>query len=162
MDMSHPQKKSYLLLVKLNLGFLLFDLRLSLIPEIKVIGSPLMSVVAFTTRDSSLNIFSIGDLLSLKGWKLNVLQFPSAIHIANTLLTSESPLDIVNDVKECVKQLIDNPALGNGGYAAIYGTSASIADRTVIEDVSFGFLDGLTKYKENEENIKKDDLKEEI
>ncbi|RKO90708.1 pyridoxal phosphate-dependent transferase, partial [Blyttiomyces helicus] len=51
------------------------------IPQLHLIGDPLLSVVAFAAR-APMNTYAVADLLTRKGWHLNVLQNPPAIHIA--------------------------------------------------------------------------------
>ncbi len=51
--------------------------------ELEILGRPLVSVVAF--RATTLNIYSIADAMTARGWHLNALQNPPAIHIAFTL-----------------------------------------------------------------------------
>ncbi|KAJ3074361.1 hypothetical protein HDU98_011430 [Podochytrium sp. JEL0797] len=114
------------------------------IPELKLIGNPLVSVIAFESVSPTLKIYGVADLLEKKGWHLNILQNPPAIHIACTYLTIGAADTLVRDVKEVVEVLRKNPQAGNGDTAAIYGTMASVPDRTVIKDVCKGFLDALT------------------
>jgi sphinganine-1-phosphate aldolase len=130
-------------------------------PHLKLIGDPRLSVVSFESRDSKkVNIYAVGDLLSRKGWHLNMLQFPQAIHIACTYLTTmkstkaggkeggkellSAAEELVRDIKEAVEMILKDPKAGNGEVAAIYGTAASVPDRSVIRDVAKGFLDSLT------------------
>ena len=119
-------------------------IRVSQIKHLRIIGDPLLSVVAF---DATLPIktYAVADLLSRKGWHLNVLQFPPAIHIACTLLTVPVVDELLRDISESVEILIKDPKAGNGELSAIYGTAASVPDRSIITEVSRGFLDGLTK-----------------
>ncbi|KAJ3027898.1 UNVERIFIED_CONTAM: hypothetical protein HDU68_002864 [Siphonaria sp. JEL0065] len=114
------------------------------IPELKLIGKPFVSVVAFESSIPSIKIYGVADLLDKKGWHLNVLQNPPAIHIACTFLTVKAASALVNDLREAVDLLKKDPTAGNGDVAAIYGTMASVPDRTVIKDVCKGFLDALT------------------
>lgn len=51
----------------------------------------------------------------------------------------------MSDLKECVKELVDDPSSGNGSTATIYGTAASVPDKTIIDDVAAGYLDLLYK-----------------
>ena len=110
---------------------------------LRVIGNPLLSVVAFEAQ-APLKTYAVADLLSRKGWHLNVLQFPPAVHIACTLLTVGAEEDLLGDLREAVETLVKDPKAGNGDLAAIYGTAASVPDRSLIEKVSHGFLDALT------------------
>lgn len=106
-------------------------------------GDPLLSVVAF--QGTSVKTYALADLLSRKGWLLNVLQFPPSIHMACTIPTIKAAQELINDIKEAVDTLVKDPSAGNGELAAIYGTAASVPDRSIIGDVTCGFLDALTK-----------------
>ncbi|KAJ3379471.1 hypothetical protein HDU84_006627 [Entophlyctis sp. JEL0112] len=114
------------------------------IPELEVIGKPYASVVAFRSTNPAIKIYAVADLLDRKGWHLNVLQNPAAMHIACTFLTVKSAKQLVKDLNEAVETLRKDPNAGNGDVAAIYGTMASVPDRTVIKEVCNGFLDALT------------------
>ncbi|KAJ3299244.1 hypothetical protein HK104_009547 [Borealophlyctis nickersoniae] len=111
---------------------------------LRVIGEPLVSVVAFEGI-LPIKTYGVADLLSRKGWHLNILQNPASIHIACTMLTVPAADSLIADIAEAVATLRENPEAGNGELTAIYGTAASVPDRTIIADVSRGFLDALTK-----------------
>lgn len=57
----------------------------SSIPELYIIGSPPASVVAFGSRDPSVNVLEVGDAMSKRGWHLNGISGPPAVHIACTV-----------------------------------------------------------------------------
>jgi sphinganine-1-phosphate aldolase len=105
-----------------------------------VIGEPLVSVVAFEAK-SPVNVFSIAEVMSKKGWNLNKLQRPNAVHIAVTMLTNADTF--LDDLKEAVTTVKSDPEKYKGGDAAIYGLAASIPDRSIVEDIAKGFLDAL-------------------
>ena len=106
-------------------------------------GDPLLSVVAFDAK-LPIKTYAVADLISRKGWHLNILQFPPSIHIACTLLTVPVIQQLLSDIHEAVEILKVDPNAGNGDLSAIYGTAASVPDRSMIVDVSRGFLDALT------------------
>ncbi|KAJ2996558.1 Sphingosine-1-phosphate lyase 1 [Globomyces sp. JEL0801] len=116
---------------------------ISRIPQLELIGDPILSVVAFKAK-SPINIYAINELLSKKHYHLNALQFPSSIHICLTLLTVPVVDKMIADIEEAVQTVLANPKAGDGEMAAIYGTAASVSDRSIISDVTAGFLDGLT------------------
>lgn len=116
---------------------------ISEIPHLHIIGDPLLSVVAFYAT-SPIKTYAVADLLSQRGWHPNILQFPPSIHFACTLLTVPAVQDLLTDIREVVEILLENPNAGNGDISAIYGTAASVPDRSIIAQVSKGFLDGLT------------------
>jgi sphinganine-1-phosphate aldolase len=114
-----------------------------MIPELKLIGDPLLSVIAF--QGTTVKTYAVADLLTKRGWLLNILQFPPAIHMAVTLPSVQSVGELLSDIQEVVDILKKDPSAGNGETAAIYGTAASVPDRSIIKQVTYGFLDALTK-----------------
>ncbi len=69
--------------------------------HLKVIGSPEMSVVAFTSAKG--NIFNIGDALAARGWYLDRLQFPDALHITVTHLNIGKEEEFLKDLYEVLE-----------------------------------------------------------
>ena len=57
------------------------------IPELYILGNPPASVVAFGSRRPDVNVLDVGDAMAKKGWHLNALQNPPAVHIACTVRT---------------------------------------------------------------------------
>jgi sphinganine-1-phosphate aldolase len=54
--------------------------------DLYVLGDPKISVVAFASRDPArLNIHAVGDAMGKKGWHLNGLANPAALHMAFTV-----------------------------------------------------------------------------
>jgi len=51
--------------------------------DLYILGDPKVSVVAFGSK--KLNIYIIGDRMSKRGWHLNALQNPAALHMAFTV-----------------------------------------------------------------------------
>ena len=60
-------------------------IRENLSTDLHIMGNPTTSVVAFSSK--TLNIYEVGDRMSHRGWELNGLQKPPALHIACTMLT---------------------------------------------------------------------------
>lgn len=55
------------------------------IPELYILGNPPASVVAFGSRDAKVNVLNVGDAMGKRGWHLNALSAPAAVHIACTV-----------------------------------------------------------------------------
>lgn len=119
-------------------------------PELEVIGKPLVSVVAFRARD--LNVYDIADAMSARGWHLNALQNPPAMHVAVTLPIVKvwerlaSDLDEVVEAereKERVRVVQGKGTRGAaaGDAAALYGVAGSLPNKSVVVDLAKGFLD---------------------
>jgi len=71
--------------------------------SLHVIGKPDMSLLAFTS-DSG-DIFSIGDTLASKGWHLDRMQFPDALHLTITQLNIGKEEEFLQDLDEIMKNL---------------------------------------------------------
>jgi len=126
----------------------------ALATDLKVVGRPLVSVVAFLSN--SLDIYDIADGMSDKGWHLNALQNPPAIHVAVTLPIVAAVdkliadlVDVVEDVREKERRRIvegkGEKGTVKGDAAALYGVAGSLPNKSVVVDLAKGFLDTLYK-----------------
>ncbi|KAK8094553.1 sphingosine-1-phosphate lyase [Apiospora hydei] len=116
-------------------------------------AAPLVSVVAFTARN--LNIYDIADAMSAKGWHLNALQNPPAMHIAVTRPMVKVWEKLVADLEAVIEaerekervRAVEGKAKGaaTGDSAALYGVAGSLPNKTVVVDLATGFLDLLYK-----------------
>ncbi|KAF2089803.1 sphingosine-1-phosphate lyase-like protein [Saccharata proteae CBS 121410] len=122
--------------------------------DIKVIGKPLVSVVAFTSN--SLDIYEVADGMSGKGWHLNALQNPPAIHVAVTLPVVaaldkllEDLAAVVEGVREAERKRVvegkGRKGAVKGDAAALYGVAGSLPNKSIVVDLAKGFLDTLYK-----------------
>jgi sphinganine-1-phosphate aldolase len=122
--------------------------------ELEIVGRPLVSVVAFTARN--LNVYDIADGMGHKGWHLNALQNPPAVHIAVTMPTTKVWHKLMADLeavvedereKERVRVVEGQGAKGRavGDSAALYGVAGSLPNKSVVVDLAKGFLDLLYK-----------------
>uniref|UniRef100_A0AAX7VF21 sphinganine-1-phosphate aldolase n=1 Tax=Astatotilapia calliptera TaxID=8154 RepID=A0AAX7VF21_ASTCA len=108
-----------------------------------VFGDPEVSVVAIGSDD--FDIFRLSNALTSKGWNLNTLQYPSSIHICCTVLHTQPGVadHFIRDVKEQVAIIMKNPKEKTTGMGAIYGMAQAIPDRSLVTEISRGFLDCL-------------------
>ncbi|CAN9366495.1 unnamed protein product [Alternaria alternata] len=123
-------------------------------PDLKIIGQPKVSVVAFLSN--TLDIYDIADGMSNKGWHLNALQSPPAIHVAVTLPIVAVVDKLIEDLVEVTEEVRDaerkriaegKGAKGavKGDTAALYGVAGSLPNKSVVVDLAKGFLDTLYK-----------------
>lgn len=126
----------------------------SLRDDLSVIGKPLVSVVAFTSK--TLNVYDLADAMSARGWHLNALQSPPAIHVAVTLPVVAAMDRLITDIvavvedekeKERVRIVEGKGAKGGakGDTAALYGVAGSLPNKSVVVQLAGGFLDTLYK-----------------
>jgi len=104
-------------------------------------GDPLW-VIAF--QSETLDIFRILDEMAGKGWSLNGLHHPNAIHIAITLrhTQAEIPQRFLSDLQSAVDIVKATPS-EKGKMAPIYGMAASMPFKGVISDILKRYLDAL-------------------
>ncbi|KAI9250288.1 sphingosine-1-phosphate lyase [Sporodiniella umbellata] len=114
------------------------------IPELHVKGDPVGPVLAFGAN-APYNIYAIGDKMSERGWNISAVQNPAALHVSATLPWVNSADQFVLDLKQCVEELVKDPSSGEGATAAIYGTAATVPDKTILDDAAAGFIDLLYK-----------------
>ena len=119
--------------------------------SITVIGKPIVSVVAFRAspvqKDQfyKVDIYDLADAMSAKGWHLNALQDPPAIHVAVTLPIVSAVDELLRDLEDCVEACRGNPTQKKGDAAALYGVAGALPDKSVVEELAAGFLDTLYK-----------------
>ncbi|KFA79726.1 hypothetical protein S40288_00687 [Stachybotrys chartarum IBT 40288] len=122
--------------------------------ELEILGKPLVSVVAFTARN--LNVYDIADGMSGRGWHLNSLQNPPAIHVAVTMPLTKVWEKLVSDLEAVVEEererervrIAEGKGLKGkamGDSAALYGVAGSLPNKSVVVDLASGFLDLLYK-----------------
>ena len=118
--------------------------------DLEVIGRPLVSVVAFESH--TLNTYNLADAMSSKGWHLNALQNPPAIHVAVTLpivpVVDKMMEDLADAVKDVKLQQANGKAKGGpaqGDAAALYGIAGSLPDKRIVVQLANAFLDTLYK-----------------
>ena len=120
--------------------------RLSQIEHVKVIGNPcdLVNVVAFYTDTNFCHISAVNHYLKEKGYTLNQLQSPDAIHIAVTEnhITPKFRDQFICDVIASVRMAKTHQSESDNG-ATIYGTSQKINDSSIIDTVARNYLDLL-------------------
>jgi sphinganine-1-phosphate aldolase len=119
--------------------------------SIQVIGKPMVSVVAFRAPVDAKNdgdrvdIYSVADGMSAKGWHLNALQDPPAIHVAVTLPIVAAVDDLIRDLEEVVESVKGQASDNKGDAAALYGVAGALPDKSIVGSLAEGFLDCLYK-----------------
>jgi sphinganine-1-phosphate aldolase len=111
------------------------------IPGLRVLGDPLW-VTAFAA-DDGLDVYQVMENMSHRGWSLNGLQRPAAVHIAVTLRhTLPGVADrFLGDLGASVEEVRSHPGVSTG-MAPVYGMAASLPAE-VVRQVLTGYLDTL-------------------
>lgn len=115
------------------------------IPELEILGDPLW-VIAFTSRD--LDIYRIMEEMEHRGWSLNGLHRPPAIHLAVTL--RHTRLGVADrfllDLRDAVAHVRAHPD-ESGTTAPVYGMAATIPLRGMVRELLKRYIDLLYKVR---------------
>jgi len=106
---------------------------------VKMVGDSHTSVIAWTTTE--VNVYSVADYMSKRGWHLNVLQKPKAVHICLTARHVGKENKILEDWEWAMEQAKRNPTM-EGGKAPMYGMMATLPDRSLLTEMAWAFIDG--------------------
>ncbi len=111
------------------------------IPELTILGDPLW-VIAFGSN--SLDIYKVLEQMSKRGWSLNGLHRPPAIHIAVTLRHTEPGVAqrFIEDLRDSVDYVKQNPK-ESSGMAPVYGMAANMPVRGFVGDILTRYVDLL-------------------
>jgi hypothetical protein len=118
------------------------------IPGLRVLGDPLW-VIAFAADDGAapgaagIDIFQVMENMAQRGWSLNGLQRPPAVHLAVTLRHTRPGVAsrFVADLRACTERARANPG-ERTGMAPVYGMAAALPDQ-VVRDLLADYLDLL-------------------
>ena len=103
------------------------------IPELYVLGNPQMSVFAYASRQKDVNIYAVADQMEKKGWHIDRLHRPEALH-AIVMPAHENILGrYLDDLRESVDYVKKNPELATKGGAAMYGMISQIPLRGMVK-----------------------------
>jgi sphinganine-1-phosphate aldolase len=111
------------------------------IPELEVIGEPTF-LVAF--RSPSLDIYHVNDHLIEKGWRLNALQLPPALHFCVTRPNTAPGVveGFLDDLREAV-EYAKHPARSEAKSGALYGLGGSAAGDEILDVLFTAALDAM-------------------
>ena len=115
--------------------------RIEDIPELRVVGAPLW-VIAFTS--SELDVYRVLDEMSKRGWSLNGLQSPPAVHLCVTLRHTQPGVveRFSADLRASVDAVRDFPP-SKDGMAPVYGLASSLPFKGVVSDLLCAYVDAL-------------------
>jgi hypothetical protein len=106
---------------------------IEMIDGLKVLGEPAMSVFAYASTDKDLDIYAVGDRLEEKGWLIDRLQRPDALHCMVTPRHAAIVETYLADLRDAVQCVRANPGLAVKGNAAMYGMIAHVPFRGMIK-----------------------------
>ncbi|HXJ64953.1 MAG TPA: aminotransferase class V-fold PLP-dependent enzyme [Actinomycetota bacterium] len=113
------------------------------IPELRVLGDPLF-VIAFAS--DTVDVYRVLEGMGSRGWSLNGLHKPPAVHICVTLRHTEPGVAerFLADLGAAVAEARDHPATGEG-MAPVYGLAGTSPFRGMVDDLLRRYVDLLYK-----------------
>ena len=118
------------------------------IPELRVLGDPLW-VIAFAS--DVVNIYEVMAQMAQRGWSLNGLHRPPAVHIALTLRHTEPGVTttFLSDLREAVAAAKATGTEPQTGSAPMYGMAATFPARGAVGELLKRYIDRLYEVRKN-------------
>jgi len=113
------------------------------IPGLKVMARPDMCVFAFSS--DRVNVYELGDLMEAKGWQLDRLQMPPALHMIVTPNHEKIIEPFLAELRSAARQLESKGKGDIAGMAAVYGMVGTLPDRKAARQLVLNFLDDIFK-----------------
>lgn len=102
-------------------------------PELRLVGRPDSTVVAWGARDGAVDVYAVADRLAARGWHVDRQQHPACVH----LTVNAANLPVVDrylaDLRASVDEVLADPAAADSGEAATYGTMARLPARGLVK-----------------------------
>jgi glutamate/tyrosine decarboxylase-like PLP-dependent enzyme len=111
------------------------------IPELAVLGDPLF-VIAFGS--DTVDIYQVLQRMIERGWSLNGLHRPPALHLAVTLRHTQPGVAdrFLADLRQAVNEVKAHPGAA-GGAAPLYGMAATVPARAAVDELLERYIDLL-------------------
>jgi len=120
--------------------------RIACIPGLKSMGPPpdrVTCLVAFGSDE--LDIFAVGEEMKKRGWGLNALLFPPALHLCVTHVHAHEEVanDLIADLTVVVAEFMKLPReqRKSAGSLKMYGSSQTIPDRSLVQALTYSYYD---------------------
>ena len=110
-------------------------------PQLRIIGDPLW-VIAFASE--TVDIYEVMARMTERGWSLNGLHHPAAVHVAVTLRHTQDGVadEFVADLRQSVAAAAGTDGAQTGS-APIYGMAATFPARGAVADLMKRYIDRL-------------------
>lgn len=122
------------------------------IKSLFIFGQPATSVIAIGSH--VFDIYRLLTSLRNSGWNLNILQFPSGLHLCVTHVHTQPGVadQFVSDIRNAVTEIMKTPQAPVEGKMAMYGVAQSVPDRSIVVGFTRCFLDSMYYIPKKEQN----------
>lgn len=102
------------------------------IPELEILGRPVMGVIAYGAKEGRISGYAIADRLEQRGWHVDRLQHPEAIHVILNSGHEQIVDQYVADLRAAVEEVKAYPEAALSGSAPMYGLIAKAPMRRMV------------------------------
>ncbi len=102
------------------------------VDPLEIVGEPSGPLLAYRSRDPEVDIFAVGDQMEKRGWHIDRLQMPDALHAMVTPIHGAVSSDYLADLAAAVETVRAHPELAETGSAATYGMIAHVPFRKMV------------------------------
>jgi sphinganine-1-phosphate aldolase len=102
------------------------------IPGLRLVGDQQATIVAWAAAPGGPDVYAIADRLETRGWSIDRMQHPAAIHLTCTANHAAIVDEYLADVHAAVDEVLRNPALGRSGTAPMYGMIGKLPLRGMV------------------------------
>eukprot|EP00276_Gloeochaete_wittrockiana_P018744 CAMPEP_0184345154 /NCGR_PEP_ID=MMETSP1089-20130417/13595_1 /TAXON_ID=38269 ORGANISM="Gloeochaete wittrockiana, Strain SAG46.84" /NCGR_SAMPLE_ID=MMETSP1089 /ASSEMBLY_ACC=CAM_ASM_000445 /LENGTH=534 /DNA_ID=CAMNT_0026675343 /DNA_START=53 /DNA_END=1657 /DNA_ORIENTATION=+ len=112
--------------------------------DVELCGDSYSTVLGFkSVNPKELNIFSVMEGMTKRGWSLNAMQKPNSLHLCLTGRHVGKAEEFLADFHDAIAEAKSNPKLSDEGAAPIYGLAYGMPDRSLVDEVIISYLDIL-------------------
>lgn len=104
------------------------------VPGLDVLGNPEMSVFAYGSSSKQVNVFAVADQMEQRGWLMDRLQRPAALHAMVTPLHKRIIDEFTADLADSVDYVTRHPRAAAKGNAALYGMMTKVPVRGLVKN----------------------------
>lgn len=107
--------------------------RIAQIGELEILGNPKLGLFAIVSKEPSVSVYAVADLLEEKGWFIDRQMRPESIHCTVTPAHFGKEQQFADDLKAAVEKVIEEPGRALSGKAAQYGLLSHLPARKMVE-----------------------------
>ncbi|NIA13578.1 MAG: aminotransferase class V-fold PLP-dependent enzyme [Nitrospiraceae bacterium] len=113
------------------------------IPELQVFGKPAMSILAYGSKVKGFSTYAVGDFLESRGWHLDRLQVPEALHLIINPGHAQILDQYLADLRDGVEYVKSHPDAAFEGSAPMYGLIAKAPMRRMVKNQVIDLIAGM-------------------
>lgn len=113
------------------------------IPELEVLGNPVMAILAFAAKDRRFSVYAVGDYLEEKGWHIDRIQRPEALHLIINPGHAQICDQFLQDLRDGVEYVRKHPDAAFEGSAPMYGLIAKAPMRKLVKRQVLALMEGM-------------------